>query len=438
MTYGLFSYYYYLEEDDSSLNPFRSTLKKRGWIYYPEPPVPLFEPDQTSAFYELSSGNARVLVLFAPGTCNDLSWWKEQTSLLEEAGNMPVSDLLGQVHTLVTDGEQGQRIPEEAGRLFPRLPSQSLDIVHGKLLRYPVASGQVCFYAVLDQPHGSHVKLLGETLPLIELTLIRLQMISKLLRDRNQLVLKEKGELDRSLSQILHTQLVSASSRLTVVEELEEQITLLSNGYGKIAGNYSLILDGYQRLNQLINQLRRQWGDDSSLTMNPHLQDQALAPYRRRLDDLQATLAELQRSQKNHQAAIEVVRSRIDLLMSKENIATQSQIKNLMELNTSIQKQSLTFQFAAGLIEFIVLAYYSHSLWKALAPDAYYAIAGWIQFLFVVAFSANTVYLTHLLAEYMQGKKQVRKRLWFFSLPLILIFLCVIAVSFLFTGPAAH
>jgi hypothetical protein len=100
-----------------------------------------------------------------------------------------------------------------------------------------------------------------------------------------------------------------------------------------------------------------------------------------------------------------------------------------METNTAIQKQSLTFQFAAGLIEFIILAYYSHSLWKSLVPGAYHAIASWIQLLFVIAFSANTVYLTHLIAEYVQGEKHVKRQLQFFLAMLVIILVTVLVAS---------
>ena len=75
-----------------------------------------------------------------------------------------------------------------------------------------------------------------------------------------------------------------------------------------------------------------------------------------------------------------------------------------------MQKQSLVFQYAAGLIEFIVLAYYSHSLWKNLAYQAYNMIPASIQFMVVLLFSGHAVYCTHLLAEYIQGEHEVKNK----------------------------
>ncbi len=133
--------------------------------------------------------------------------------------------------------------------------------------------------------------------------------------------------------------------------------------------------------------------------------------YHERLDQLTQAEANLQVSQQDYQAAIEVVRSRIDMMNSRSNLATQAQIRELMEHNTEMQKQSLVFQYAAGLIEFIVLAYYSHSLWKNLSHEGYLMVPASIQFIVVLLFSGNAVYCTHLLAEYMQGEYEVKSKM---------------------------
>jgi hypothetical protein len=226
--------------------------------------------------------------------------------------------------------------------------------------------------------------------------------------------------------------LVEESQEASIIDTYEKHLDLMSSGYGKLVNNFSLILEGYQRLTNLLEVLRHQLAQEPSFAYSDVTGQQIFLPFEQRVAKLSRTLDELRLSRENHQAAIEVIRSRIDLLMSKENIATQTQIRTLMETNTAIQKQSLTFQFAAGLIEFIILAYYSHSLWKSLVPGAYHAIASWIQLLFVIAFSANTVYLTHLIAEYLQGEKHVKKQLQFSLLVLVIIILVVLIASAIF------
>ena len=105
-----------------------------------------------------------------------------------------------------------------------------------------------------------------------------------------------------------------------------------------------------------------------------------------------------------------------------------------MVLNTFMQKQSLTFQFASGLIEFIVLAYYGHSLWKNLAHAAYENIPALIQFIFVLLFAGGTVYCTHLWAEYLQGEHHVKKQLIATTLILLIFFTVILVASVLYSG----
>lgn len=434
----LLTYYYYLKEDDSHFDALRSALATRRWDYVEPASLPLSELPAQPSFFELDSGNARVLVLYQPSLSGSWSEWDGQSRQLDELSGISNSILLGKVQVLVSEANYSAQTAAEISQPYPRSESLIFDINDGQVFRYGGTSGPVTYLAVLHKPNRRHTRFLTEQLPLIQLTIIRLQMMSNLMRDRNQIVSREKADLDRRLNQVLHTGLVVETGQIEVINELEEHLKLLSTGYGKIVNDFSIILDGQQRIESLLDQLRRQLSLVLSSALSPELREQIFDPFERRLDDLKSTLGELRISRENHQAAIEVVRSRIDLLMSKENIATQSQIRNLLEVNTSIQKQSLTFQFAAGLIEFIILAYYSHSLWKALAPDAYHTIAGWIQFLIVIAFSGNTVYLTHLLAEYIQGEEHIKKRLLIFSLPLLFIFLLVFIISALLTASAAH
>jgi len=218
---------------------------------------------------------------------------------------------------------------------------------------------------------------------------------------------------------------------LEVTEELEHEIDGLSTAYGMLAGDYNLILDGIKRLEAQLTALERQFRHEPGLEMPSALLDQLTLPYQERLESLRNTQVELKMVQENYHAAIEVVQSKINIMNSRTNIATQEEIRGLLEVNTSMQKQSLVFQYAAGLIEFIVLAYYSHTLWSHLVHAAYVAIPPWIQFVVLMLFSGNTVLVTHLIAEYMQGEKHVRGRLIRAAITLTLIFALVVAASIL-------
>lgn len=429
----LLTYYYFLREDEAAYNTLRSFLLNQGWEQAGKTPPDLYSSHVQPRFYELESGNGRVLVL--QSSPDSLSWEQVAGDLSEKAG-ISDSDLLGTVQVMITHNTKAQTLLAEVSRHLKSAPLK-FELIDGEAWRYAKTTTQTFYAACFNYWGLPHQQFFTSHLPLMEFTIIRLHMLARLMWDRNQAVDRERAQLDRQLNRILHTDLVNELHQAHIIEAYEEHLDSLSTAYGKIVNDYALIQDGYQRLTALLEQLQQQL-DVEPCSFSEETGQQIFQPFQQIEKELRSTLEELRFSRESHQAAIDVVRSRIDLLLSKENITTQSQIRRLMEINTAVQKQSLTFQFAAGLIEFIVLAYYSHSLWKNLAPDAYHAIAGWIQLVFVLAFSGTTVYMTHLLAEYLQGDKHVKKQLLVFSLLLIVILLVVFAASVLLSGPAVH
>ena len=431
MTDHIFTYYYFLEEDEACLGTLRELLNSKGWSCADKKHLASPAKMPAPAYYELTSRNAKVLVLYCRAETKswqeirqEITGWEKEAAVIKE-------DLLGLVQVLIANEESWASAQEELIQPFST-PPLSFELMGGEAKRCIEARGKITYVARLAQFEQRHAKYFGEHLPLTELTMIRLQMIAQLMRDRNQVITKERIELDNRLKNFLHQDLVTEDSKqASVIDEYEKHLNLISSGYGKIVNNFSLVQDGYQRLTVLMEELQRQLALEPSWVINDETLQLLLLPFNRRLAELDQTLDDLRLSRESHQAAIEVIRSRIDLLMSKENIETQTQIRGIMETNTAIQRQSLTFQFAAGLIEFIVLAYYSHSLWKNLAPEAYHAIASWVQLLFVLAFSGNAVYLTHLIAEYVQGETHVKKRLVIFLLLMVITILAVLIGSVL-------
>lgn len=440
MVYSLFRYYYFLEDDTPDSQLFLEALKSAGFQTESAGYFIREATDHEIILQTQPYGNMDVWVLKLHGGDGN---WKQYISLAEEwesETGLKKSDLLAEITVLAADAGSWDSLENTLRELC----------TYQELLEFPLAGGRLArmgwrwpkgkAYYLFSGDSGSRPldHLLTAGLPLLEAAWIRLNLISHLFRDRNQTIQKEKLELDQQLSQILHTQLVSESAPLKEVEELEQQIQQLSAAYGILAGDYSSITNSCGQLMDLIGDVQRQIQLERSFRFEPVLIDTMLASYREILDQLQKTTEEIKTSRENHQAAIDVVRSRIDIMLSRENISTQSQIRNLMELNTTLQRQSLTFQVAAGIIEFIILAYYSHSLWKNLAHSAYELVPSWLQFIIVVLFSANTVYCTHLLAEYKQGEHHVKKELLLSAVPLILICSIIIIGSIVLETATTH
>ncbi|NLX02416.1 MAG: hypothetical protein GXY40_07790 [Syntrophomonadaceae bacterium] len=430
--YCVLRYYFYLDDEDDKLQGLLKTVQNSI-------PLKLYNPHNygeilpSTLYYEMEFNNVRILVL---GLNGNHSTWNESLQLLsswEEQTGINADVLLGQASVLCGYGYEWEVLLEEVSRIEPIKELIPAVIDRGQIARIfdSRVRGETYFLCRLEEYTGLNRRLLLEGLPQLQAALIKLQMIISLLRDRHQTIVREKEELNQKLSQILHAHLVTEQSSSEESAQLEQQINELSASYGMIAGDYALLSTDCKKIEVLLSDLNRQFRIQPGLKLDDEFRDNITQPYYRRLQEMLDTLDELRISRENHQAAIEVVRSKVDILNSRANIATQEQIKDLMEVNTEMQKQSLVFQYAAGLIEFIVLAYYSHSLWSHLAHNAYAAIPGWIQFIVVMVFSGSTVYCTHLLAEYIQGEHHVRRKLIYSGIFLLALFVFVLVTTLL-------
>ncbi len=436
---GVFRYYFYLSDDAYKFEPVLSRLKSAGFQYL-TPENAIREQPQSSQgnlFYELAQEKSRVLVIQMLG--EQLSIPESLVSLAEiEASGLGQDELLGQTTVLLSTELSWPDLVDNVQSLSNRKADHLLPMQAGQMARFTPAAHHAYYACRPDNYDRSTARLLGDGLPGIEVRYIETRIISNLLRDRSKIIEQERAELDRKLSQILHSHLVSEQSGLKQVEELEDQIQELSLAYGMIAGNSSMVSEGRSRLEGSVKSFVNQLRAEPALNLNQDTLDEISRPFLIRLDSMADLNEMLKNSRASHQAAIDVVRTKIDIMNSRANIATQDKIRDLMELNTSIQKQSLAFQFAAGLIEFIVLAYYSHSLWKNLAHDAYYNVSPMLQFVTVILFSGLTTYLTHIVAEYLQGDNHLKKKIILAGIPLFLVLLLIFVGTILLGGGGAH
>lgn len=423
MPFSLFRYYYFLEDDLPRIDQFTEILTGNGFA----PDAALFKPGRWHN--RLLYGNMIILV----AAINDGTVWESSQSLLEDLENQPgmALDLLARVTVLHDSSDSYDDALELARKLCPYRDAIPFDTRQGRLARldWRWPRGQAYYLFIEAEPSKAASNFFAAGLPLLEAALIRLNLVNNLYRDRHSTVEKERQEIDKRLSHTLHTQLVSDKAPLKEAEELETQIQELAATYGILAGDYSSLSEASSKLRDLVKAVVQHVRTQPFLQLQPDLLNTILQPYQERLRQLQKSQEDLHSSRENHQAAIDVVRSRIDIMMSRENIETQERIKDLMEINTAVQKQSLVFQVAAGIIEFIVLAYYSHSLWKALAHNAYTLIPPWLQFIVVLLFSYTTVKVTHMVAEYRQGDHHVKGKLLAYGIALFLLLAFIITAS---------
>ncbi|MGE5397161.1 MAG: hypothetical protein ACM3MK_06440 [Chitinophagales bacterium] len=369
-----------------------------------------------------------VLRLRPSSSWNDYLEWLRQKEI--EAGIFS-EWILGQVTVLIAFEQPWEEMLNQAKTLTNQSNIIEFQMKGGRLARlnWRWPGGKAYYLCVLDKAAAADSRLLSFGLPYIEAQLIKLQMISDLYQERKTTITAEKDELEQRLANILHANLVPEQSRNIQADSLEQELQDLSTSYGILAGNYRIIREGYNRVNDRLTKVRQKLMTITGLTLTPSSLGIILGYYEKRLNDLKNLAEDLQGAMENFRAAIEVVRSRIEILISRENLVLQEGIKVVLETNTSIQKQSLTFQVAASLIEFIVLAYYSLSLWKYLAPEAYHRVPGWETFLLISSFSGIVVYCTHLIAERIQGEKHVTFKLVIAIFLLLMIFVFILYLS---------
>lgn len=433
MSYSLFRYYYSLASDVNIFEPLIKELQAGGISLVNGSFLSEGQTDNRAGNQcrLLSLENMSVLTVEIKQAQGSWSSYLEEMTVMEEKSGVISDFLLGQV-TVLTASDQDWNIVLEQGEELTHLQAViKLKLNRGHLARLNWAwpHDQAFYICNLEEENRLDSRLLEQGLPLLEARLIKLHRIASLFRERQHAVIYEKEELDHKLSAVLHSNLVPEQAQQIETDDLELQVQELSASYGMLAGNYRIILEGASKLTSLISGVQRKLKNEPSFASNGESIDSFLSPYFKRLEGLKSTSEALQISHQNHQAAIDVVRSKIDLLMSRENIKLQTSIKELLEVNIAIQKQSLTLQVSAGLIEFIVLAYYSLSIWKYLSPDAFHKVPAWGQFCLIMSFAGVVVYATHLIAERMQGHRHINRKLAIACTLLLIIFSTILGLS---------
>jgi len=422
-------YYYFLKDDAEQANNLTAVLEQQ--------PLQLADSIQPATFlakegfyFNLSdlSGKMGILGISTPP---ELPEWNTAWLMLEnweKQANLEQGDLMGMLTVLVdTEGEWPDLLIGIRTNLSCR-DAACVDAGACPLFRLPTSKKDKDAVYVYSPPGMENVMvpLLGRRLPILHGQLIFLHELDSVWIDRNYTICREKDELEKELIRILHTKLVMQQPALAISEELEKDIEILATAFAKLVADKKLIGDGSKRLESMLAAVEKQFLNEPALGLNEEAVSQMLATYHNRTETLRQTYDNLDLVEDEFQAAIQVVQSKIQVVNSRTNIDTQVQIKELLKVNTAIQKKSLVFQYAAGLIEFIILAYYSHALWLHLSHTAGDLIPAWIQFDFLVLFSANTVLLTHYLAEYIQGEVHVRRRVIYAGISLLFIFILIV------------
>lgn len=433
ITQFVLRFYYFLEDDIDSLKKLMEVFSRNGPILSTRNDPPAVKQPE-GVLYNLDYPQGKLKILGVRTSMNDDYWQAALDDLRSWEDEEPLagSDIMGSLTILAGTGSW-EEMTEEAREKIPGGAGEIFKLKNGEMscLKRDRSKGETIYLCRLDSLDSADLSFLFSRMPLFYAGVLRLHALDFILNDRLLSIRREKDEMQRDLINILHAKLVMNQATLIETEELEEEIRRLATAYGKLVGDQSMVVDGLKELETTLLVMERQINTDTVLLVPAAVFTQLTESYQQRREDLRNMRVELNEVQEDYRAAMDVVQSKIEVMNSRTNIATQEQIKGLLEINTEMQKQGLVYQYAAGLIEFIVLAYYSHTLWSHLQHTAYTVIPSWIQFVMVMVFSGNIVWATHLIAEYKQGEHHVRKKLIVAIILFLLLFALIVAGSIL-------
>lgn len=334
------------------------------------------------------------------------------------------STILGSSVVMVGDSGLSEKLPD----LLPLEPRYVGQLDWGRIFHYPQAAHNKQHLYVLEVLDKSSIKAISDFLTkgLIEID----WPIHRLLRelsyydDQRRTIEQEKKEIDRSVNDILHRKTMTRKPSNEQIEALEEEIGKLSKMYGFLATDLHLVKESAVNLKQDIGQMARAIANNYFQNHNqnmafPGVYEQKFA---QKLTLMQDNEADLRLSLDSVKAAIEVVRTQVELFRGGEEMVIQEQTKEILKQNTALQ-------VAAQGIELVLVFYYTIKSWEAVAvPYKVEDLSPWLKFGIVGFFSVMMVVLTHQVAKSIE-----RRQLFHYGLVLSLLGVLAALVAMIFT-----
>ena len=226
------------------------------------------------------------------------------------------------------------------------------------------------------------------------------------LRQRTHLINIEANNNGLMVSSVLHNRFVAQAIQ-SPTEIMEVKIEQLALNYGVIASYFRLLQESQGLLER--SQLRvtaaahKIYGNQLESNLQEYL-----TVCRKAAGEVQQVIDRVNLIMNEVKAAIDVVQTQVDLMRSKESVELQRQFNQVLAQNVALQQKSLTLQVAAGFVEFIVIAYYTLSIWKSLSdPNIFHHIPAILTLIIAGSFAGLAVFGTHLLAHEHRSFKQI-------------------------------
>jgi hypothetical protein len=248
---------------------------------------------------------------------------------------------------------------------------------------------------------------LTETLlPEVDSYIKKLDKTAKYFSHQRQTIIKERLKVDKDVGAILHEQVVAGNGSYDP-EKLEEEIAILSRMFGLLATDSQLVRQAAEQLEKDMYRLDHAL---SPIRVSGSAKDEISEHLSTRFDSefakARAESDNLDFSRQNAQAAIEVVRTQVDLLRAGEEAALQAQTKEILDRSLLLQEERLAIQVAAGFLEFVLIFYYTLKSWEGIAGhEVFDHIPPLLRLTVICGVAAGATLGTHSLAKAIQNKK---------------------------------
>jgi hypothetical protein len=243
--------------------------------------------------------------------------------------------------------------------------------------------------------------------PVFDFAIHKLHMERDYFRNQKRWILDEKQEIDKNLGEILHKSIVGETLNPQFIGTLEKDIDTISSKYAILVNDSNLVRKAISTLEddiELVYKCLREFA-------NPPAEGLEIL---RDSEQVKSQLVKTQNSIintiKDTKTAIDTVRTNVDLLRSRENLG--------------LQEEAISFQVAAGVLEFIIIFYYSLTSWlHLLGEERFEGIPSPVRFFSIFVFTSFAVIFTHFIGKSFREK-------WKLNVGMILSGATVLAVFF--------
>ncbi len=321
-----------------------------------------------------------------------------------------VDSAIGMARVIIGEESEVDAFEKEFGKGYTRVETES-----GLLCQFEEKEGErEHFYFLLPAKEVEGIEhFLTLDFPLFDFEIHKLHMERDYFKNQQKWIMNEKEEIDKSIGDLLHKSIVGETLNPRYIKTLEGDIDLLSSKYAILVNDGHLLRKARTTLEDDIDMVQARLNEFGKIP------SEGLEIIKGSMD-LNESLKESEISIgyaiKNTKTAIDIVRTSVELLRSRENIF--------------LQEEAISFEAAAGVLGFIIIFYYSLTSWLHILGEVRFEIIPPVtRFLTIFLFTSSAVLLTHFLGESYKKKWRINKGMVISIAALIAVFIYIVFLS---------